>query len=237
MTEITPGPAAFHLLSGAVGRLLAAVDGLDDPGVRAPSRLPGWTRAHVLSHLAAQAPALERLLAWARTGVRTEQYAGREARDAEIEAGARLPATELVARVRTSAAHWQRTVETLPDAAWDAVVVPFTGEVCTARRILVIRLRELTLHLVDLDVGHEVADIPPTARDIVLDDVLGHYARAAGVPSFIVRDADGVELARFGDGTRVVSGTRADLLAWCSGRGTGDALDAPDGLPALPPWI
>ncbi|MFJ7147040.1 maleylpyruvate isomerase family mycothiol-dependent enzyme [Streptomyces sp. NPDC100445] len=237
MKEIDPGPTAFRELTRAAERLLAAVAGLSDADIAAPSRLPGWTRAHVLSHLAAQAPGLERLLTWARTGVRTPQYASREARDAEIEAGARLRAAELVARVRQSAAHWQRTAETLPGPAWDAVVVPFTGEVCTPRRILVIRLRELVLHLVDLDVGHEVADIPPATRDIVLADVLGYYARAEGVPSFTVHGAGGEELARFGDGGPTVSGTAADLLAWLSGRGTGDTLDAPGGLPALPPWI
>ncbi|MET9578716.1 maleylpyruvate isomerase family mycothiol-dependent enzyme [Streptomyces massasporeus] len=237
MKEISPGPAAFHELTGAADRLLRAVEDLGDADVRAPSRLPGWTRAHVLSHLAAQAPALERLLTWARTGVRTPQYTSRTARDADIETGARLPAADLVARVRDSAAHWQHTVETLPAPAWDAVVVPFTGEVCTPRRILVIRLRELALHLVDLDVGREVSDIPPTARDIVLADVIGYYSAADGVPPFTVRTTDGAELARFSGGGPEVSGTPGDLLAWFSGRAGGDALHAPHGLPALPPWI
>ncbi|WP_369218571.1 maleylpyruvate isomerase N-terminal domain-containing protein, partial [Streptomyces flavofungini] len=155
--------------------------------------------------------------------------ADREARDAEIEAGALLPAAELVDRVRVSARSWQRAVRTLPGPAWDAAIVPFTGEACTPRRILVIRLRELALHLVDLDVGREVADIPPTARDIVLDDVLGYYAQAEKVPACTVRDAQGVELARFDGGGPVVAGARADLLAWLSGRGDGAPLDAPGG--------
>ncbi|MEU3854006.1 maleylpyruvate isomerase family mycothiol-dependent enzyme [Streptomyces sp. NPDC029554] len=237
MKEIDPGPAAFRELAAAADRLLRAVDGLGEADLRAPSRLPGWTRAHVLSHLTAQAPALERLLTWARTGVRTPQYTSREARDAEIETGARLPAADLLARLRDSAAHWQHAVQTLPASAWDATVVPFTGEVCTPRRILVIRLRELTLHLVDLDTGHEVADTPSSARDIVLADVIGYYTRADGMPSLTVRTTDGTELARFGSGASVVSGTPADLLAWFSGRGSGDALHAPHGLPVLPPWI
>ncbi|MFE0644603.1 maleylpyruvate isomerase family mycothiol-dependent enzyme [Streptomyces sp. NPDC058877] len=237
MKEISPGPAAFGELADAADRLLKAVDGLTDTDVRAPSRLPGWSRAHVLSHLAAQAPALERLLTWARTGVRTEQYTDRAARDAEIEEGARLPAAALVARVRESSARWQRCVETLPEAAWDAVVVPFTGEVCTPRRILVIRLRELVLHLVDLDIGHEIADIAPTARDIVLEDVIGYYGQTARVPAFTVHDTDDTELARFQGGGPAVSGARGDLLAWFSGRGSGSDLHAPDGLPVLPPWI
>ncbi|WP_409055093.1 maleylpyruvate isomerase N-terminal domain-containing protein [Streptomyces sp. SYP-A7185] len=235
MKEIDPGPAVFGELQRATERLLTAATTLSDQDIAAPSRLPGWTRAHVLSHLAAQAPALERLLTWARTGVRTDQYADRAARDSEIEAGALLPATDLVARLRESAQSWQHAVETLPGPAWDATIVPFTGESCTPRRILVIRLRELTLHLVDLDIGHEVSGIPPTARDIVLDDVVGYYAEAKQVPAFTLRDAEGVELARFNGGGPVVSAARAELLAWLSGRG--GLADTPDGLPVLPPWI
>ena len=41
-----------------------------DPGqVAGPSRLPGWSRGHVLSHLARNADALVNLLTWARTGI------------------------------------------------------------------------------------------------------------------------------------------------------------------------
>ncbi|MFF5030174.1 maleylpyruvate isomerase family mycothiol-dependent enzyme [Streptomyces collinus] len=237
MKEIAPDATSFHALAAAADRLLAAIDGLTDAGAAAPSRLPGWTRGHVLSHLAAQAPALERLLAWARTGVETPQYASRAARDAEIENGSRLPAAALVSRVRDSANHWQATVESLPEKAWDATIRPFTGELCTPRRILVIRLRELALHLVDLDLGHEIDDIPPGVRDIVLDDVLGYYAQADGVPTFTLRDADGTPVARFGDGGPDVSGEPSDLLAWLSGRSDGTALTAPGELPDLPPWI
>ncbi|MGW6491660.1 maleylpyruvate isomerase N-terminal domain-containing protein [Streptomyces sp. NPDC055056] len=236
MKEIAPDARAFHELAAAADRLLAALDGLTDADAAAPSRLPGWSRGHVLSHLAAQAPALERLLTWARTGVETPQYASRAARDAEIEAGTRLSADALVARVRQSAAHWQDAAESLPEPAWDATIRPFTGESCTPRRILVIRLRELVLHLVDLDLGHEIDGVPPHARDIVLEDVLGYYAHADGVPAFTLLDAEGARLARFGHGGPVVRGTRAAHLAWLSGRSDGAALAA-DELPDLPPWI
>ncbi|MBA3745343.1 hypothetical protein [Sporichthya sp.] len=40
------------------------------------------------------------------------------------------------------------------------------------------------------------------------------------------------------DGERTeVAGSAADLLAWVAGRADGSDLDAPHGLPALPPWI
>src|SRR5947209_4673969 len=51
-------------------RLLVSLDKLDDDAVGEPSLLPGWTRGHVLAHLARNADALVNLLTWARTGVR-----------------------------------------------------------------------------------------------------------------------------------------------------------------------
>src|SRR3954447_21274961 len=57
-----------------------------------PSALPGWTRRHVVAHVAFNARALMRLLHWARTGEKTPMYASAEARNAEIEEGAKDPA-------------------------------------------------------------------------------------------------------------------------------------------------
>ncbi|MFJ9850459.1 maleylpyruvate isomerase family mycothiol-dependent enzyme [Streptomyces sp. NPDC101150] len=235
MKEIPPTPESFEVIAAATDALLAGVAGLDDKDIAAPSRLPGWTRGHVLSHLARQAPALERLLEWARTGVETAQYPSRAARNAEIEAGAQGPAATLLTDVRTSAAHFRRTIEELPAPAWKATVRPFTGELCTPCRILVIRIRELVLHHVDLDIGYDVADIPEPARRIVLDDVLGYYAEAEGTPDVTLRDPEGALLGRFGTGGPAVSGTPADLLAWLSGRSTGTGLTGQP--PALPPWL
>src|ERR1041385_6710494 len=66
-----------------------AVMELDD--LTGPSRLPGWTRGHVVTHVARNAEALTRLLAWARTGIEPPMYPSAQARDADIEAGAARP--------------------------------------------------------------------------------------------------------------------------------------------------
>lgn len=237
MKEIPPTPASFAEIAAAADRLLAGLAGLGDQDVAQPSLLPGWTRGHVLCHLARQAPALERLLEWARTGIETPQYASRRARDAEIEAGAHRPAATLLADLRATAAHFQRSVEQLPAPAWEATIRPFTGELGTPRRILVIRIRELELHHIDLDIGYGFADIPESARQIILDDVLGYYAAAEGVPDCVLSDPEGALVGRFGTGGPVVSGTPADLLAWLAGRSTGAALDSTAELPALPAWL
>ena len=70
----------------ATARLLATVRAFDDEDVKAPSGLPGWTRGHVLTHLARNADGSGNLLTWARTGVETPQYLSLEHRAAGVRA-------------------------------------------------------------------------------------------------------------------------------------------------------
>ena len=60
---------------------MRTVAALTDSQARAPSLLPGWTRGHVVTHLARNADALRNLLTWARTGIPTPMYPSRQARD------------------------------------------------------------------------------------------------------------------------------------------------------------
>jgi maleylpyruvate isomerase len=84
-------------------RLLQTLDGLTDEQCRQPSLLAGWSRGHVLSHLANNAYSHLRMFVAAGRGEETEQYeGGRPTRDAQIEAWAGLSAHELVGHVRAS---------------------------------------------------------------------------------------------------------------------------------------
>ena len=50
-------------------------------------RLPGWTRRHLVAHVAANAEALGNLVHWAATGIPTPMYSSPEARAAGIDRG------------------------------------------------------------------------------------------------------------------------------------------------------
>ena len=56
-------------LSAATDSLVDGIGRLTDADTRGPSLLPGWTRGHVLTHLARNADGGTRLLGWARTGI------------------------------------------------------------------------------------------------------------------------------------------------------------------------
>ena len=74
-------------LPGSADRLLATVSKLTDEDLAADSALPGWTRAHVLTHIAQAADSRTGLLLAARAGRVGRQYASEEARAAAVEAG------------------------------------------------------------------------------------------------------------------------------------------------------
>ena len=73
----------------ATTRYLGALSDLTDEDMRAPSLLPGWTRGHVVTHLARNADAFCNLLHWAESGQEHYMYDSREQRNADIEAGYR----------------------------------------------------------------------------------------------------------------------------------------------------
>src|SRR5450432_134893 len=105
-------------IDAATQRLLGTARVIADPDLRAPSLLPGWTRAHVLAHLARTADAMRNLLIGARTGQDRHAYVSAEAREADIEPGAKMNAKDLAADLADSAMALRTVARQLPDDAW-----------------------------------------------------------------------------------------------------------------------
>jgi maleylpyruvate isomerase len=130
-----------------------------DAWARQPSLLPGWTRGHVLSHLARNADAMTRSLSGTLQGEKVPMYDGEEVRAADIEAGAGRPAAELTADVVESAGRLAETWSRLDDADWQRDAVTREGPV-PAVRLIGMRWREVEIHHVDLDDGYGPGDWP-----------------------------------------------------------------------------
>jgi maleylpyruvate isomerase len=243
---------ALARLGDSTDRLLATADALTDRQAAAPSRLPGWTRGHVLTHLARNADGFRNLLTWARTGAETPMYPSEEARDRSIEAGAGRSAAELAADVRASAAAFTGAAERLPAGAWDATVSR-RGASFPARVIMPRRLSELEIHHVDLGAGYEPGDWPAHFVQETLARVAGDFAGRPDAPACLARP-DGQDAFPIGPATPgaagpqaagpqaagpvTVAGPPAELLAWLIGRdsGAGLAVAGAAAVPVLPPW-
>lgn len=209
------------------------VEKLDD--LRGPSRLPGWSRGHVVTHVARNAEGLCRLLAWARTGVKTPMYVSEAARDADIEAGAGRPCGEQLEDLRRAGSAFTAAAQELTPEQWAAIVGSRQGDV-PATFIPWARTRELWLHLVDLDAGAELEVIPLDVAIALIRDVAEQMSS---------RISAGIEL-QLPDGVRVscgpetgvpVSGPVQHMAGWLTGRSSGALLHAPYGLPDLPRWL
>jgi len=148
----------------ATARLLVTAHELDDASVAAPSLLPGWTRAHVLTHIARNADGAVNLLSWARTGVETPQYASWEARVADIEAGAPRPAAELLEDLDAACERFTAAVDGMPAEAWSERVRWTSGAEAPAARVVWSRLREVEIHHVDLGSGSRRRTGPRRSR-------------------------------------------------------------------------
>jgi maleylpyruvate isomerase len=218
----------------ATEQLLESVAALTPSAVAEPSQLPGWTRGHLLAHLARNADSYVNLLTWARTGEETPQYADQESRDRDIEEGAGRPLGEHLDELRISADRLAYAVEQTPAQAWAAQVVMRSGRVIAAAEIPYRRLIEVLLHHVDLGIGYTCADLPADFAVRVLANVIDGLSGHEGVAAVRLHDTDSGEKWTIGAANEpdlTVSGPRTALLAWVTGRSKGEGLTP---LPALP---
>ena len=166
-TGAHPDATDLSGLAAAHDRLRRHLVGLLDAGflhdelMRGPSLLEGWTRGHVMTHLARNADSVTRALAGAARGEVVDRYPGPPGtRDREIDEGAARPAAELVADVVDSSRALDEVLASMPAVAW--------GGSCRGRggrgeepvaSLPLLRWREVELHQADLDLpGFEVGD-------------------------------------------------------------------------------
>ncbi|MEV0409342.1 maleylpyruvate isomerase family mycothiol-dependent enzyme [Streptomyces sp. NPDC050448] len=218
----------------ATDRLLTAVAKLDNAALSEESHLPGWTRGHILAHLARNADALVNVFAG------RPMYESAEARDCDIERDAPRPLEVQLADVRET--HARFLAQTEQDQDWSRTVELRNGVTDLASNVPFRRLVEIELHHTDLNIGYELSDLPEefTAREIAF--LADRWSGRSEVPPVTLQIGDdGSGATRHTGGTEgtpvTLIGTGAELLGWLAGRGDkGAHLTVVGGpLPTLPP--
>ena len=255
MTESPTIPASFDAAAGleqiteATAHLLDTVAEMTDEDVRQPSLCEGWTRGHVLTHIARNADGLSNMLNTAATGEVTPMYASDAKRNADVEAGSSRPVAEQLADLRESAGRFTEAFAAAQAAGnWDAPVYRTPGATPYPAYLLPTkRLGEVLIHHVDLDLDFTPAHWSDAFTDQWFADALERFETRADFPALRL-DAEeedhvyGVKAAPEDTGVVVVRGPKRALLAWLLGRASGDGLVAviPAGgrgpLPKLPAW-
>lgn len=233
---MSPDPRDLTGLDASSRAFTRTVDALTEDDLAAPSLLPGWTRAHVVAHVALNGSSLAAVINGLVHGHPVPMYESDAQRDADIE---QLSAAEasvlrerhLVATTEFSDAvglmgetHWSGHIDRLPGGpAWPMVTVVPT------------RRRELEIHHVDLRTSYIRENWSEDFLVELLDTVTVDHASSG---PFRVRASDvGRSWSVGGAGGPLVMGSGADLGWWLTGRGEGVGLSCDaDELPPLGPW-
>lgn len=228
-----PADVTREHLDAETDRVVATAAAFRNDAILAPSLCEGWSRGHVLSHLARNADALSRVCEAVLHGTDATMYDSDEARDADIAAGARRCAADLAEDVRTSA---ERLAPLLARIGHERAGMTFArtagASPVPVERLPYMRLRELVFHHVDLDAGYGFGHLSPELARLFLTETVARLRSDPAAPALTVRTDEG-ETHTIGDGTASVTGSRAGVLLWLTrSRGGGVRCDGP--LPDLP---
>jgi maleylpyruvate isomerase len=210
--------------------LLATARSLDPGSLGDPSLCPGWTRGHILTHIARNADALVNLVTNATTGSSTPMYASPDSREADIEAGAGRPLAEQVADLEASAARFAAAAAGLTEELSETPLVARNNTKVQAGYLPFMRMREVVMHHIDLDAGFSFRDVDDEVLLALLQDTVRRLRHDPETPSMSIRTNEG-DVWSIGDGRPIVSGTRAAILAWLT---RGDTAGVEGTLPSIP---
>ena len=159
----------------ATQRLLGDTISLSERAWQEPGRLPGWTRAHVATHLARNADAFVRAIDSVLTGRRGLMYDSDDDRELAIERGSERSGLELQIDLDTSAGNLSERLDLLDSVPGRLTVELSPGTFLRSDLLPLARLYEVIIHHVDLDCGFEVSQINPlTARWLLEWSVLSY---------------------------------------------------------------
>lgn len=216
----------------ATQRLLGDTITLSEQAWQEPSRLPGWTRAHVATHLARDADAFVRAVDSVLMGRRGLMYDSDEDRDLALERGSERSGLELQIDLDTSAGRLNRRFNVLDSVPGDLMVELTPGQLFRADLLPLIRLNEVVLHHIDLDCGFEVDNIDPEFAGWLLTwNALGANQEGARPIRLLSDSGLRFDLGAASGSAEVIKGSDALLLGWLTGRLRADQAG---NLPAAP---
>ena len=203
-----------QLKMAATQRLLGDTIAISDSDWLGPTALPGWTRAHVATHLARNADVLRHYLM--RLASRPELE--RDDLVQDLEAGSRRSPLEIQIDLDTSSALLNDSFDQVTAEGW---ATPLNGRLdgLTAADLPMLRLNEVVLHHVDLDCGFVFGDIDPRVAEWLLAWNLYRRTDLVTGPGISLMTSSG-RILRVGSrpGSSEMTGSDANLLGWLTGR-------------------
>jgi len=232
--------AALESLHQSEQHLLRTVDSLRGDQWSESSVLPGWTRAHVVAHLALNAEGFARAVDGVAHELAVPVYDSNERRDADIDELAQADPPEIRERLFGAAQRLRDALASLDADQWDEQVMRVPGgPAWLVAELPGTRRREVEIHHVDLDAGYTCAEWPLDFAEHLLDAMA---KRVRPPEAFEIRPHDSPRTWVLGEDEAeypvpVVTGAAADLAWWLTGRPVGDTVSSSRGeLPVIEGW-
>ncbi|MFV0462383.1 MAG: maleylpyruvate isomerase N-terminal domain-containing protein [Nostocoides sp.] len=165
------------LLTRHTALLLDTAGRLD--GLGTPSLCTGWSRAHVLSHLARNAEGFAGAIRGVREGRDVPVYSNDAARDGDIKVGATYDPGRILAELRESSQDLSGLLATIGPEEDSPVHRTPAGLVFRLGDLPRMRLREVAYHHIDLAAGFTFDDLEPELLDAFLHDEVDRLTPAA----------------------------------------------------------
>lgn len=215
-------------LTAATQRLLGDTITLGDSDWQVLTNLPGWTRAHVATHLALQALAITEM---AQQIVRANQVVTWRTlhTDADLHKGSCRSALQLQEALDQSCASLMNAFDQVDTKAW-ATTIRTSQRALPAATLLVDRLNEVVIHHSDLQLSSDLSDIESNLCRTLLDWNLFRATPRFSKVQLKVISNQGYSTV-IGKGTSVtVHGSEANLLGWITGRRDCSAIQGAEEL-------
>ena len=210
----------------ATQRLLGYTIGISDEQWHEPTPLPGWSRAHIATHLARGAEYFTDVITSVSAGQAQPRQPGPAERRAALEAGADRTGLELQIDLDTTAGALHAVIEMV--TYWTSPVV-LHGRKLILAAVPLARLHEVCVHHLDLDWGYSPDAIDREPAAWLLRWVLD-LLRDADLPALRIEGESLTAELGAGDDQRRVTGSDARLWAWLSGRLPASGVTGADGL-------
>lgn len=211
-----------HRKLEATQHLLGDTIRMSDAQWQSPSLLPGWTRAHVATHLARNANGLARAAQGLIDGTPRQMYTSESERQREIERGSERTGLELQIDLDTSAGELNETLDDLmalpPERIAESVVLR-PGFSIPGIVLPTARLAEVVLHRIDLGTGFTIDDMEEDIARWLLDWVVLRLSTRIDIPRLRLVSTSGrvATTGTFGDVVEVIGEDRY-LVGWLTGR-------------------
>ncbi|MDR1213193.1 MAG: maleylpyruvate isomerase family mycothiol-dependent enzyme [Propionibacteriaceae bacterium] len=214
---------------GSTQRLLGETIALPEAEWQSPSLLPGWTKAHVATHLASHALSLVAVAERVSQGQRQPAWAVSDPR-VDIEAGSQRDALALQVDLDTTAGQLNRALDVFEPEHWAAALATPLGPL-PAIALPMARLNEVVLHHVDLGCGLTMADLDlEVAQWLLAWNALRLQPRFIGFRLRLLSDEGFDETLGAGSRLVEVRGSTTGLLGWLTGRLDGSAVLGADSV-------